>query len=473
MGNPLTYRGNTLTWTKVRRLASFGANTFEYGASGIRYRKNNTVYTLDGNKILRESDGVRTLTYYHGGSGTVGFEYNGTDYYFRKNLQGDVTEIYTSAGLKVASYAYDAWGKVLAVNNYTAANIGDLNPIRYRSYYYDVETGLYYLNSRYYDPEVGRFINADTTDVLENAQYNINGLNLYAYCDNNPVAGKDDEGDMSFWKKLAIAAAVVVAVAVVAAVVAAATAATGGAAGAALCAVTSTFVGAAKGAVIGAVTGAITGAVTEGIQGAVEGYQETGTLEGTLRGMGKGAVKGAVQGAADGFISGMVSGAFAGAMNPSFCFVAGTAVLTTLGKKAIETVKIGDIIPCVDHITGESAEKRVVTTTVNKVDRLIELDIDGEIIRCTETHPFQVKGKGWVDAANLAPNDIVYTKDCNTATVKSVNLLELDEPVEVFNFEVEDFHTYFVGELNILVHNIGCGNTQTMSVDELTPPEAS
>ena len=166
----------------------------------------------------------------------------------------------------------------------------------------------------------------------------------------------------------------------------------------------------------------------------------------------------AVQGAADGMISGMVSGAFAGAAmsmsgNPMFCFVAGTAVLTTLGKKAIETIQVGDVIPCVDHITGEASEKKVISTTVNKVNRLIELDIDGEIIQCTETHPFQVKGRGWVDAANLVPNDVVYTKDWGTATVKSVNLLELDEPIEVFNFEVEDCHTYFVGELGVLVHN--------------------
>ena len=145
--------------------------------------------------------------------------------------------------------------------------------------------------------------------------------------------------------------------------------------------------------------------------------------------------------------------------NPMFCFVAGTTVLTTLGKKAIETIQVGDTIPCVDHITGESAEKRVITTTVNKVNRLIELDIDGEIIQCTETHPFQVKGKGWVDASELAPNDVVYTKDWNTATVKSVNLLELDEPVEVFNFEVEDCHTYFIGKIGVLVHNADCGNS--------------
>ena len=175
--------------------------------------------------------------------------------------------------------------------------------------------------------------------------------------------------------------------------------------------------------------------------------------------MGTGALKGAVEGAKDGFISGMMSGAVAGAMNPSFCFVAGTTVLTTLGKKAIETIQVGDTIPCVDHITGESAEKRVVTTTVNKVNRLIELDIDGEIIQCTETHPFQVKGRGWVNAADLKPGSLVYTKDWNTEIVLSVNLIELDEPVEVFNFEVEDCHTYFVGELYILVHNGPCTNS--------------
>ena len=265
---------------------------------------------------------------------------------------------------------------------------------------------------------------------------------------------------MSFWKKLAKAVAVVAVVAVVAAVVCA----TAGTA-TPLCAIATTFACAAKGAVVGAAVGAATGAVVGGVQGAVEGYQETGTLEGTLRGMVKGAAKEAVQGAQDGFISGFISGGISGAAssmlgNPMFCFVAGTTVLTTLGKKAIETIQIGDKIPCVDHITGESAEKRVITTTVNKVDRLIELDIDGEIIQCTETHPFQVKGRGWVDACNLNPGDIVYTKDWNTAVVKSVNLLELDEPVEVFNFEVEDCHTYFVGESCTLVHN-ACQSTKS------------
>ena len=80
------------------------------------------------------------------------------------------------------------------------------------------------------------------------------------------------------------------------------------------------------------------------------------------------------------------------------------------------------------------------------------------IIHTMPRVPFQVKGRGWVDAANLKPYDLVYTKDWKLVGVHSVNLIELDEPVEVFNFEVEDCHTYFVGELGVLVHNIDCGS---------------
>ena len=190
-----------------------------------------------------------------------------------------------------------------------------------------------------------------------------------------------------------------------------------------------------------------------------------------LRGMGKGAAKGALEGAKDGLISGMVMGGVSTAATTvanghgTFCFVAGTTVLTTLGKKAIETIQVGDTVPCVDHITGEATEKKVVSTSVNKVNRLIELEINGNIIQCTETHPFQVKGKGWVDACDLQPGDVVYTKDWDTAVVQSVNLIEFEEPVEVFNFEVEDCHTYFVGDTLVLVHNAGCTDAARKGIE--------
>ena len=126
----------------------------------------------------------------------VGFNYNGTDYYYRKNLQGDSLAIVNASGSVVAQYDYDAWGTVLSVTGILASTIGAINPFRYRGYYYDTETKLYYLNSRYYDPEVGRFINANDVQYLgENGDF-VN-YNLFAYCANNPVKTVDENG--KFW----------------------------------------------------------------------------------------------------------------------------------------------------------------------------------------------------------------------------------------------------------------------------------
>lgn len=127
-------------------------------------------------------------------NGVVGFRYNNTDYYYVKNVQGDVLAIYNASGTKVASYIYDAWGRNYSILNYTPAKIGDINPFRYRSYYYDVETGLYYLQTRYYDPEVGRFINSDALEYLGDGA-ELSNYNLFAYCGNNSVMGCDPSGN--------------------------------------------------------------------------------------------------------------------------------------------------------------------------------------------------------------------------------------------------------------------------------------
>ena len=201
IGNPTTYRNHNLTWTKVRRLASFDTNTFSYNAAGIRTAKNGITYTLDGNKILKQSGNGIDLTFYYGLNGIVGFHYNNTDYYYAKNLQGDVYEIYAAyydERICVAKYAYDAWGKIVSITDGEGndvsndpTHIANINPIRYRSYYYDRETNLYYLESRYYDPETGRFLNADE---YINANGDMMGYNMYAYCSNNPIMGRDPSG---------------------------------------------------------------------------------------------------------------------------------------------------------------------------------------------------------------------------------------------------------------------------------------
>jgi len=118
-------------------------------------------------------------------------KYNGTDYYYIRNLQGDVTGIYNYVGSVVVKYAYDAWGKIISVTGSMTNTLGKLNPFRYRSYIYDEETGFYYLQSRYYDPEIGRFINAD---IFVSTGTGLNGFNMFAYCGNNPVSYIDSTG---------------------------------------------------------------------------------------------------------------------------------------------------------------------------------------------------------------------------------------------------------------------------------------
>ena len=119
---------------------------------------------------------------------------DGKDYYYILNPTGDVIALVDTGWNTVVSYAYDRWGKVTAIEG--DQDLGKKNPLRYRGYYWDEETGLYYLASRYYDPEVGRFISADTIEVLK-IQENFDDLNLYSYCNNNSVNYKDPNGNLA------------------------------------------------------------------------------------------------------------------------------------------------------------------------------------------------------------------------------------------------------------------------------------
>jgi len=191
LGNPTTYRGHALTWGKIRQLESYDNHMFAYDAGGNRICKNSITYTYDGANIIQENRPTGAITYYYGISGVCGFKYNGVVYFYEKGLQGDITAVYDENGNKKAEYQYDAWGNQSIITDIDG--IGTLNPFRYRGYYYDVETNLYYLQSRYYDPQTGRFINAD--DMLDSRTFS--GYNLYAYCLNNPIAFVDKYGNFA------------------------------------------------------------------------------------------------------------------------------------------------------------------------------------------------------------------------------------------------------------------------------------
>ncbi len=190
VGNPTNYMGNALTWTMGRQLASFGDISYTYNEDGIRTSKTSngltTKFYLDGTNIIEQTDGTTTLYFFYDSVGEiVGFKYNDSNYLYVKNSMGDIVGIAGAAGNLITSYTYDAWGKVTSVTGSNTA-IGELNPFRYRSYYYDSDIQLYYLQSRYYDAEIGRFINSDDVKFIDTNESKLS-YNLFSYCENNPV----------------------------------------------------------------------------------------------------------------------------------------------------------------------------------------------------------------------------------------------------------------------------------------------
>ena len=181
--------------------------TYAYDADGIRTQKTvdgvtHTYYTLNG-KLMRESfpysDTTIIMDFVYDESGrpfALNYSANGTDfttYYYILNLQGDVVGLTDASGTFVAQYTYNAWGEVLTATG----SIAGINPLRYRGYYYDFETGLYYVSSRYYDPEIGRWISPEPN--VYNGEFDegagLIGYNVYAYCANNPVNYYDPTGE--------------------------------------------------------------------------------------------------------------------------------------------------------------------------------------------------------------------------------------------------------------------------------------
>lgn len=227
-GNPTVLRGVALTWGEGRRLKkvslSWGDVTFAYDSDGKRVRKSSsgvdTKYFYNGNTLSGLTKGNTTVQFLYDAEGKPFLlRLNGTtDYFYLYNGLGDVVGLVDRNNQVVVRYQYDSWGKVTSTQDTSGVSLATLNPFRYRRYIYDPETGLYYLGSRYYDPEVGRFVNADDFETLTYQMDSVQGKNLYQYCFNNPAIYEDAAGA---WPKLSTifkAVAVVAAVVTVAAV---------------------------------------------------------------------------------------------------------------------------------------------------------------------------------------------------------------------------------------------------------------
>ena len=207
IGNPTSDGTWTYTWENGRQLKEMSKGTvgtegymkieYHYNAEGLRVQKivtkttasgtttTTTDYILHGKNVVHLTQGNHNLHFFYDASNKPAIvEFNETRYGYVQNLQGDIIQIIDANGAVVVEYTYDAWGKVLNVTGSMAGTLGEIQPFRYRGYVYDVETGLYYLRSRYYNPEWQRFVNANILFVIS----------LYCYCKNNPIIKIDSTG---------------------------------------------------------------------------------------------------------------------------------------------------------------------------------------------------------------------------------------------------------------------------------------
>lgn len=486
-----------------------GAATYRYDADGRRLRS-----------VVTSASVVTTTSWYYDGGGSLeGFfaqRSDGATYsvdYLRDERgvvfagvyrsstttapvpflmvtteRGDVRELLTRTGQSFAFYSYDSFGRpietsstaTLDVSGSVAAEIAAIQPLRYASYVYDTESGLYQLQARYYDPEAMQFISRDPIKADGERS-------AYLYCASDPITNTDPTGliiltDMDGsgrvtkldylvrsamhtknprLRKLRWSAADAESVRASNRYKARLKAKEQAARLAAMRALTAQYAAQARAAADEALMWAAGERGFENASKWVDGFNNyvvtpVAIADGLASGyaMLRGAIAGAgrkvgaelITEGAETLTSDIVE---AGAN----CFVAGTGVLTTSGSVPIERLKPGDLVISRDARTGLQVERPVVRTFVHPVDGLVHVRVGAETITCTPNHPFRVGGRGWVEAGQLKPGDTLYLVDGGRAGVISVTRERLTSPVDVYNVEVADFHTYFVASAGVWVHN--------------------
>ena len=462
---------------------------YYYNYQGVRYRKRIKTsstrtqyvkYYLDGSRILGEdwnysdNSAEQSIRYFYDAEGIAGLRYDGCNFTFIKDPLGNVSKIMYQ-GKAIGEYVYDAWGNCqvieLSIDSDTTNGARDRfvlhnNPFRWKSHYLDLETGLYFVNGRYYSPVLMQYLNADNIENVSPSE--VNALDRHAITLDNSITYEENVDtiftdtelypdptydplkDKSWWslnwKKAIqwIAFAVVFIVSIVLMCIPA----------------TSAFgVGMFMAGLKAAISGAIIGGIIGGIINAVNGnsFME-GLVKGAIEGFINGFTTGALMFCASQAVSLLSKAASSRCSAPGQCFIAGTLVLTSLGNKKIEDIKVGDEVWAYDEETGEKSLKKVVDLLRNKTEKWIHLlfeleDGTTEKLVCTEGHPFYVNNLGWVKSIDLLENDsVLMYNDCTASLIrKEIEELEVEETT--YNFEVADYHTYYVGENSLLVHN--------------------
>ena len=457
------------------RLVSVGGISYEYDAENNRISQTEngakTEYVVDSNSssltriLTAEKEG--DTTYYIYGIGLIAQE-NGNEYLiYHFNNIGSTEAVTNIDGEIVETFDYGPYGELLSENKCGIMFLynGELGVAT-------DSNGLYYMRARYYNPEIKRFINQD---VMTGSIVNTPTLNRYAYVNGNPISLNDPFGLSPFlnWldgitgHDILDLLGMLPGIGFVFDGINAAWYAQEGDYYNAACSLVSALPGAGDALGVFAKTGKSCKLVTA--------FHKTGSAGNLMIGsyeLGK---------TADKYISGDASftweeikgDLFKVAMTgtsmwgsakdfgTSYCFVAGTLVTTEDGQEPIEEIEVGDRVLSEDETTGEVAVKTVTETYINETDELIHICVNGETISATPTHPFYVDKLGWTLARSLRAGDVLVLSNGELVTVEWVQHEILESPIKVYNFEVQDFHTYFVGENGVFVHN-GCGDNQSV-----------
>ncbi len=437
----------TQTFDLLNRMTTYtdGETTASYTYNPDNMRRSKTVngvkteHVWVGSDIALDITGSSVVSYMQGIKSNYGW--------YVYNAHGDVVQLCDNNGVVTKSYDYDPYG-----NQLTEADALDKNPYRYSGEYYDAESGYIYLRARYYDSATGRFISEDPA---------FDGFNWYAYCGGNPLNRWDPSGQTWYEWALGISAVAVgtimcatgfgapVGIGLITGGASSLTASVLGAAGfdSQLVSIVNASVDVVVGdallltpfapvgaGMIGSGLGAlIGGAISENLGGSYEFGANIGSIVG-------------------GVVGSVGYDKFFG----PHCFIAGTLIETEEGQKPIEEIQAGDMVLAENPETGEIALKRVVQTFENESYELVHVFVNGEEIITTPSHPFYVPKLGWTSAIKLRAGDILVLFNGEYVVVEAVQHEILESPVKVYNFEVEDFHTYFVGENGVFVHN-RCG----------------